>query len=102
MSADTLARSKPERPISEPVGRRILTADQIDDLGEAILTLTKEVWVLTDRQHVLEAILEKKGVVIADEIERFVVDAPMQAALNAKRDRLVDSVLWAMKVGSRP
>jgi|GEM_PF-723713 len=102
MSTDTISRVKPERPISEPVGRRILTSDQIDDLGEAILTLTKEVWVLTDRQHILESILEKKGVVVADEIERFVVDAKMQAELNAKRDRLVDSVLWAMKVGSRP
>ena len=50
-----------ERPISEPVNRRMLTVDQIDDLGEAILSLTREIWVLTDRVHVLEAVLESLG-----------------------------------------
>src|SRR3546814_8393477 len=34
--------------------RRILPESRLDDLGEAIIALTREIWVLTDRQAVLD------------------------------------------------
>ncbi len=89
--------TKPERPISEPVGRRILTSDQLDDVGEAILALTREVYVLTDRLMVLEAVLEKRGIAVQAEVDRFIVPPDLQAKLNDKRDKIIGAVLSALK-----
>ncbi|MFT4254602.1 MAG: hypothetical protein QM608_19210 [Caulobacter sp.] len=86
-----------DRPISEPVNRRMLTADQIDDLGEAILSLTREIWVLTDRVHVLEAVLESHGVLANAEIDAFQPGPELQAQLNAKRDAIVQNLLRALR-----
>jgi hypothetical protein len=92
-----IALKKPERPISEPVGRRILSVDQLDDLGEAIIALTREVYVLTDRLVVLEAVLEKNGIAASAEIDRFVVSPELQAKLNIQRDKIIGAVLGALR-----
>ncbi len=86
-----------ERPISEPVNRRMLTVDQIDDLGEAILSMTREIWVLTDRVHVLEAVLEKHGVLAQAEVDDFQPGPELQAQLNAKRDAIVQNLMRALR-----
>lgn len=78
--------------------RRILTDDRIDDLGEAILALTREIWVLTDRQAVLEAVLTEQGVDVGA-MDRYQPDDAMNAALAARRQRLLDNVLVALKAG---
>jgi hypothetical protein len=88
---------KPQRPISEPVGRRILSVDQLDDLGEAIIALTREVYVLTDRLTVLEAVLEKQNIPVTDAIERFEMTPELQAKLNSKRDSIIHAVLRALR-----
>lgn len=76
--------------------RRILTADRIDDLGEAILALTREIWVLTDRQAVLEAVLAEQGV-DCSAVDRYQPDAAMSERLAARRQQLIDNVLVALK-----
>jgi hypothetical protein len=88
---------KPQRPISEPVGRRILSVDQLDDLGEAIIALTREVYVLTDRLTVLEAVLETHKIPVVEAIERFEMTPDLQAKLNTKRDAIIHAVLRAMR-----
>jgi hypothetical protein len=85
------------RPISEPVGRRILTPDQLDDLGEALIALTREIYVLTDRMMVMEAVLEKHGIPASTEIDSFTVTPELQAKLNAKRDTIISTVLRALR-----
>jgi hypothetical protein len=87
--------SKSSRPISESGRRRILGVDQIDDLGAAILTLTRELYVLTDRQLVLEAILVEQGLDLSA-LERFEPPPELQAKLNAKRDAMMLSVLRSL------
>ncbi len=91
------APAKPERPITEPVGRRILTEDQIDDLGEALLTLTREVYVLTDRLRVLEQVLDDKGLDVHQAVERYAVTPDLQADLDAKRDNLLNAVMKSLR-----
>lgn len=76
--------------------RRILPEGRIDDLGEAILALTREIWVLTDRQAVLEAVLTEQGVDVSA-VERYQPDETMTATLAAKRQQLLDNVLVALK-----
>ncbi len=78
--------------------RRILPESRLDDLGEAIIALTREIWVLTDRQAVLEAVLAEQGIDMS-KVDSYQPDAAMSAALDARRQRLIDNVLVALKAG---
>lgn len=76
--------------------RRFLGADQLDNVADAVLALARELWVVADRQLVLEAILAKNGVDAAAEIDAFEPDIAMQARLDARRDRIVAAVSRAL------
>lgn len=82
--------------------RRILGPNQIDQLGEALLALTGEVWILSDRLAVLEAILAEHGIDATGAIERFVPSPAMEKALDAKRDKLIATVLAALAAQDPP
>lgn len=75
--------------------RRILPDSRIDDLGEAIVALTREIWVLTDRQMVLEAVLADHGIDTA-KVDAYQPDEAMTQRLEAKRQRLLDTILGAL------
>ena len=74
----------------------VFRPEQIDLVADAVIALTREVWVLTDRQRVLEAVLTKHGINAAAEIDAFTPDPAMEAALTAKRDRLIGAVTKAL------
>lgn len=78
--------------------RRILPDHRIDDLGEAIIALTREIWVLKDRQAVLEAVLAEEGIAV-ERIEHYHPDAAMTESLRAGRQQLIDNVLTALRAG---
>ena len=80
--------------------RRILSVSQLDQLGEALVALTGEVWILTDRLAVLEAVLANHGIDARAEVDRFVPSPEMEKALNTKRDKLIATVLAAFKTTS--
>jgi hypothetical protein len=80
------------KSFNEP-GRPSLNADDVPALGEALLNLTREVWVLTDRIMVLEAVLEQQGVAVAEAIESFQPDEAMQERLKTRGSAMVESVL---------
>ena len=65
-------------------------------LGQALLALTREVWVLTDRIMVTEALLAARGIDLADAIDRFQPDAAFQARLDAAGQRLTAAVTEAL------
>jgi len=77
--------------------RRILTLDQLDSLGEAILALTSEVWILTDRLMVLEEVLKATGIDVAAAIETFVPPPEFERRLDSRRDQLIATVLSALQ-----
>jgi len=76
--------------------RRTLDQTDVESLGKAVLALTHEVWTLTDRLYVAEALLLQKGIVSPDEIERFQPDASLQDRLNAQGIRLVENITGAL------
>lgn len=78
--------------------RHILTEHRIDDLGEAIIALTREIWVLKDRQAVLEAVLAEEGIAV-DRIDPYQPDAAMTERLHSARQQLIDNVLTALRAG---
>ena len=69
-----------------------LGPDKIDNLGRALLSLTRELCVMTDRQVVLERLLEDAGVVTSDAIEHFEPDETAQGQINTRMAAIVRSV----------
>lgn len=92
MSADPRSYNAPERRIFRP--------EMIDDVAQALLTLTHEVWVLTDRVRCLEAVIEQHGIPVSRALEQFEPDAALQAELDAKAQALVKSVVTALGAGA--
>ena len=86
-----------QRRLSDPPPRRIIRPDQVDNLGEALIALTEEVWVLTDRVMVQEALLEAKGVMTKDEIDRAEPSADLEKALAERRERLIERIERALR-----
>ncbi len=70
-----------------------LGPDKMDDLGRALISLTREICVLTDRQVVLEKLLEDAGIVTGEAIDRFQPDAELQAKIDARTSAIVKSVV---------
>jgi hypothetical protein len=68
----------------------------VDPVAEAVLSLTREVWVLTDRLYVLERVLAAKGVTLADELDRYAPSPEEAAELTQMRKRLLDGVLRSL------
>lgn len=72
--------------------RKALKPEDIDKVGAAIWTLTKELWVLKDRQAVTEAVLKKRGIDIGEEVDRFIPDGELEAKLSADRQALIKKI----------
>lgn len=81
--------------LSDPPERQILGVGQIDDLGFALLALTRELWVVIDRQAMLEKLLEHRGITPA-EIDAFQPDEAFAAELDGRRKALIDTVVGAL------
>jgi len=69
----------------------------LDRLGQALLTLTKELWVVKDRVKVLEAALAEAGVIPPDAADSFQPDNTLSEALTAERIQLINSVLGSLE-----
>lgn len=76
--------------------RHTLHEGDVGQLGAAILMLTREIWVLTDRMAVLETVLARHGIDATAEVDGFQPDDAMQARLDEKGKRLVASVVNAI------
>lgn len=77
--------------------RTILGPAQLDDVAAALLALTREVWVLSDRLYVLERVLDRRGLDVREAVDRFQPDEREQAELETFRRRLIDGVLAPLK-----
>lgn len=88
IAVDPKSYNTPDRPT--------LHEGDVGQLGAAVIALTREVWVLTDRLAVLEAVMARHGIDATAEIEAFQPDAVMQAALDEKGKRLVSNVVNAL------
>ena len=75
---------------------RMLGPEQIDDLGNALLVVARELWVVKDRQRVLEAVLAKHGLDVAQEVAGDGPDEALAAELNAERERYLGAIMNAL------
>ncbi len=76
--------------------RSTLVDADVGRVGAAVLALTRELWVLTDRMLVLEAILQDSGIDVAQRIETFQPGRELQQKLDEKGQKLVETILAAL------
>jgi hypothetical protein len=78
---------------AQPHRRQAMKPEDVDKLGQAVLTLAKELWVVKDRQAITEAVLAKRGIDIREEIALFQPDAELEAKLAQERQALVKRLM---------
>ncbi len=88
MNDDPRSFNSPDRPT--------LTADDMPGVGQAVMTLTHELYVLIDRIAALEAVLERHGLNVSDEIEAYKPNEKQQERLNQRGRALVARVTNAL------
>ncbi len=77
-----------------PAPKSLLTPDQLDNLGLAVISLAKELWIVKDRQLVAEALLKQNG--LLSDLDSFQPDANLAARLAAERRRFIDDLTTAL------
>lgn len=75
---------------------KALLPEQVDNLGRAIITLTREICVLTDRMAVTEAVLAARGIDIAEAVDRHQPDAALQRRIDAQVNRIIGDILTTL------
>ena len=73
-----------------------LTVEDIDRLGQALISLTKELWIVKDRQKILEAALADAGVVLPETIDKYQPDEVLSQQLETERAQLIEQVLTTL------
>jgi len=79
--------------------REILKDADLNGLGQAIITLTKEIWVLTDRLHIMEAVMVENGLDISEQVKSYQPDDTLRAKLKTENEALISRVLRALANG---
>ena len=77
-----------------------LRPDDLDRLGKAVITLAQELWVIKDRQRVLEAALAEKGITTSELLDGWEPDAALTATLEKDRAALIDTLLKTLEPGA--
>lgn len=73
-----------------------LSEAQLTDVANAMLLLARELWVVKDRQRVLEHLLETAGVVVPGAVADHQPEGPLAVALVAERERYTNALVQAL------
>ena len=80
------------RSFNFPEGE-LLRPEQIDNLGRAVISLAREICVLTDRQLILEQVLADKGIDIADAVDTYQPDEELQKRIDAQTSLIIQTIV---------
>ena len=75
----------------------LLSEAQIDNLGRALITLTREVCVLNDRVQVMETLLDQQGVVATEAVDTFQPDEAFQSHSEEAMGTIIGNVMAALQ-----
>ncbi len=70
-----------------------LRPQDLDRLGQALITVTQELSVVKDRVRVLEAALIQNGTLSSEAVDRLQPDEKLQQVLEQDRQALINSLL---------
>ncbi|OYU13973.1 MAG: hypothetical protein CFE37_13395 [Alphaproteobacteria bacterium PA4] len=72
---------------------QMLRPQQLDDLGATVLLLARELWVVKDRQRVLEALLADHGIIAPGAVADHQPGPALAAELDAERARYTRALM---------
>ncbi len=68
-----------------------------DPAAQLALLLAKELWVLKDRQLVLEAVLQQRGIAVRELVDRYQPTEVDRQIIDAERKRFTAAVVAALE-----
>lgn len=91
----------PRRPLTGSAAANKSETDfllhrRIDDLAAAYVSVLGELWILKDRQAVLEQVLARHGIPAPELVEQFEPDGKFKAELDAERQAWVRRMVGAL------
>ncbi|WP_394728657.1 hypothetical protein [Altererythrobacter sp. GH1-8] len=75
----------------------IFSPDQVDNIARAVLTLTRELAVLSDRVMVLEEILGQKGIDVREAVDTYQPTEEFQERADAAIKVITGNVIAALQ-----
>jgi hypothetical protein len=69
---------------------------QLDDVANALLLLARELWVVKDRQKVLEHLLEQAGITAPNAVADHQPEGRLREALDTERARYTQALVQAL------
>jgi hypothetical protein len=69
---------------------------RIDDLANAYVSVLGELWIMKDRQAVLEQVLARHGIAAPEQIEKFEPSGEFKAQLDAERQSWIRRMVGAL------
>lgn len=74
-----------------------LQAADLDRLGKALITLAGELWVVKDRQRILEAVLEEKGIAASELLDNYQPGPELAEQLTKDRAAFIENLLDSLQ-----
>ena len=71
-------------------------------LFQALAALAEQVWILKDRQVILEQVLAEHGIDLREALERYQPDAALNKRLDQERRQFIRAVLGSFGETSGP
>lgn len=62
-------------------------------LFQSLAALAEQVWIIKDRQIVLETVMAEQGLDLRDALEHFQPDAQLSQRLDQERKQFINSVM---------
>jgi hypothetical protein len=75
---------------------RYLQSRRIEDLAQAFVSLTSELWIVKDRMAVLEQVLDRHGIPAPRAIDAFAPEGEFKAQLDAERRAWAQRMIAAL------
>jgi hypothetical protein len=91
----------PRRPLAGSAAANKSETDfllhrRIDDLAAAYVSLLAEIWIVKDRQAILEQVLARHGIPAPEAVEQFEPEGKFKAELDAERKAWVRRMVGAL------
>jgi hypothetical protein len=83
-------------PTAKAAEREYLLRRRVEDIAQAYVSLLGELWIIKDRQAVLEELLGKRGMITADEVERYEPEGEFKNRLDAERREWIARAVGAL------
>jgi hypothetical protein len=94
-------KAAPRRPLAGSAAANKTETDfllqrRINDLAAAYVSVLGELWILKDRQAVLEQVLARHGIPAPEAVEQFEPEGKFKAELDAERKAWVRRMVGAL------